>query len=66
MHKSSESTDLAFEQSELVSELARLKFEQSENKVKVKFIKEFTGFSYEGFDIPRSRSEEHTSELQSR
>jgi len=54
LHKSSESTDLAFEQSELVSELARLKFEQSESKVKVKFIKEFTGFSYEGFDIPRS------------
>lgn len=54
MFKSSESTGLAFEQSELVSELARLKFEQTESKVKVKFIKEFTGFSYESFDIPRS------------
>lgn len=54
MFKSSESTGLAFEQSELVSELARLKFEQTESKVKVKFIKEFTGFSYESFNIPRS------------
>ncbi len=54
MFKSSESTGLAFEQSELVIELARLKFEQTESKVQVKFIKEFTGFSYEGFNIPRA------------
>lgn len=52
--KSSKSTDLAFEQSELVTELARLKFEQTESKVQVKFIKKFTGFSYEGFNIPRA------------
>ncbi|MHA2073320.1 MAG: hypothetical protein ACXACU_09015 [Candidatus Hodarchaeales archaeon] len=54
MIKSSESEKRNFKQSELVSELDGLKFMLEESKVNVKFIQEFSGFSYEGFKIPRT------------
>jgi hypothetical protein len=54
MIKISESADLAFEQSDLASELERLKFELTESKVQVKFTQSFSGFSFEGFIVPNA------------
>ena len=54
MTESFESGKKNFKQSELISELGRLKFVLEESKINVKFIKEFSGFSYEGFKIPRT------------
>lgn len=57
MTESFESGKKNFKQSELISELDRLKFVLEESKINVKFIQEFSGFSYEGFKIPRVTKE---------
>ncbi len=54
MTESFESGKKNIKQSELISELERLKFVLEESKINVKFIQEFSGFSYEGFKIPRT------------
>jgi hypothetical protein len=53
LSESFESGKKNFKQSDLISELERLKFVLEESKINVKFIQEFSGFSYEGFNIPR-------------
>ena len=49
-----ESTDMMFKQLEMASELERVRFELAESKVSVKFLQDFSGFSFENINIPPS------------
>ena len=52
MSNLSQKEEIQQEASEIGSELERVKFDLTESKVPVKFIEEFSGFSFEGITIP--------------
>ncbi len=54
MSKVSESTDNTFKQLEMAYELERVRFELTESSVSVKFLQDFSGFSFEGINVPPS------------
>ncbi|MFX1282348.1 MAG: hypothetical protein ACFFB5_01785 [Promethearchaeota archaeon] len=54
MSKAPELTDMGFKQLEMASELDRVRFELTESNVSVKFLQDFSGFSFENINIPPS------------
>lgn len=54
MSKVSESTDNTFKQLEMACELERVRFQLTESSVSVKFLQSFSGFSFEGINVPSS------------
>ncbi|UCG90448.1 MAG: hypothetical protein JSU57_01580, partial [Candidatus Heimdallarchaeota archaeon] len=54
MSKVPESTNMVFKEVEIASELERVRFELTESKVSVKFLQDFSGFSFENINIPPS------------
>lgn len=54
LSKAPELTDMGFKQLEMASELDRVRFELTESNVSVKFLQDFSGFSFENINIPPS------------
>ncbi len=54
LSKAPELTDMGFKQLEMASELDRVRFELTESNVSVKFLQDFSGFSFENINIPSS------------
>jgi len=52
LSKVPESTDMVFKQLEMASELERVRFELTGSNISVKFLQDFSGFSFENINIP--------------
>ncbi|UCE14906.1 MAG: hypothetical protein JSV04_06930 [Candidatus Heimdallarchaeota archaeon] len=52
MPKTTETTDKPLDQLEIAIELERIRFELTERKIQVKFLTDFSGFSFEEVTIP--------------